>query len=465
MKHRLITITLGAALALGCAQTARAQGGDAILDLLTKKGIITQREANDVREQLDSQMAQAVELHGKGKFSSWLDGVKFSGDLRLRADNISHEDYTRDSDRLRFRYRLRLGMEFQFQEWATVNFRLASGDGDPVSTNQSFTDTFKKKPITIDTISVTLQPPGWNWVKVIGGKMENPIWQPKFNSPMVYDNDVTPEGVAEVLQYTFGANGQYRLFGQFGQFVLDEISTTSSRNNSRDPFMLDFQAGIEAGFGGELPKKPKLKVTAAGGFMLTHNVNNTGYTPFSDSGNRGNANGSGSFTNSPLADFNVVYGRGEIAYLISEKNFLGTPSVLTLSGEVDKNIAGAYETLTGSSQTIDPDQTLGWTFQLGFGEAKKKGEWQIAYQYKHQEADSTFDSLTDSDWGTGGIDRKGHCIKGAYNVRDWWQLGVSTFLTSKISNRPNSGHNTRGGIGPDHGQEMLRIIVDSSFKF
>lgn len=461
MKHPLMIITLGAALALSRPPAARAQGNDAILDLLIKKGIITQREANEVREQLDRQMAEAVELHNKGKFSSWLDGVKFSGDLRLRTDNISYEDYANTSDRLRFRYRLRLGMEFQYQEWATVNFRLASGDGDPVSTNQSFTDTFRKKPITIDTISVTLQPPGWNWVKAIAGKMENPIWQPKLNSPMIYDFDVTPEGVAEVLQYTFGDKGQYRLFGQFGQFVLDEIGS----NNSRDPLLFDMQAGIEMGFGGELPKNPKLKVTAAGGFMMTHNVNNPGYTPFSDSPNKGNANGSGSYTNTPLADFNVVYGRTEIAYLITEKKFLGTPAVLTLCGELDKNIKRAYETLAGSSQTVDPDQTLGWTIQLGFGEAKKKGEWQIAYQYKYQEADSTFDALTDSDWGAGGIDRKGHCIKGTYQITDWWQVAVAAFLTEKISDRPNNGHNTVGGIGPNHGQDMLRIIADSSFKF
>lgn len=459
MKYRFV-ISLVAAVALGAVREASAQGADAILDLLVKKGVITQREANDVREQLDAQMAQAVEIHNKGKFASWLDGVKFSGDLRLRLDDISHEQYAQSGDRLRFRYRLRLGLEFQYPDWATVNFRLASGDGDPVSTNQSFTDTFRKKPITIDVVSVTLQPPRWNWVKLIGGKMENPIWQPKLNSPMVYDFDVTPEGVAEVLQYTFGPQGQHRLFGNFGQFVLDEVS-----GNSRDPLMFDLQGGIEMGFGGDLPKKPKLKVTAAGGYYLTHNVDNSSFT-FGDSPITGNANGSGSRTNNWLADFNVVYGRAEVAYLISDKPFLGTPALLTLSGEVDKNLKGAYKTLSGSSQTLDKDQTFGWTVQLGFGEAKKKGEWQIAYQYKHIEADAIWDATSDSDWGAGAIDRRGHIIKGAYNFTDWWQLAIAAFISEKISDRPHSktgpnAHNTDG----KRGEDMLRIIVDSSFKF
>ncbi|MCX7887808.1 MAG: putative porin [Verrucomicrobiae bacterium] len=459
MKHRL-AIALTAGLILGSVRHTCGQGADAILDLLVRKGIITQREANDVREQLDMQMAQAVEVYGKGKFATWLDAVKFSGDLRLRIDDIMPEDSLRQPDRLRFRYRLRLGLEYQFPDWLTVNLRLASGDGDPVSTNQSFTDTFRKKPITIDLVSATIQPPGWDWIKLIGGKMENPIWQPRFNSPMIYDFDVTPEGIAEVLQFTFGPKGQYRIFGNFGQFVLDEISA-----NSRDPALFDLQGGIELGFGGDLPRRPRLKITAAGGYMFTHNVNNTGYTPFIDSPNRGNATGTGISTNTPLADFNVVYGRLDVAWLVSERPFFGTTPLLTLSGEVDKNIKNAYKTLAGSSQTIDPDQTFGWTVQLAFGEARRKGEWQIAYQYKYLPADVTFDSLTDSDWGAGGTDRQGHAIRGMYNIRDWWQIGITAFLTSKISDRPNTGHNTIGAIGPNHGQEMLRILVDTSFRF
>jgi hypothetical protein len=407
-------------------------------------------------------MAETVEMHNKGKFSSWLDGVKFSGDFRLRAENFAFEDYRNTTDRLRFRYRLRLQMDFEYQEWAKVTLRLASGEaspGDPVSTNQSFTDTFKKKPLNIDAAYVTIAPPGWDWIKVLGGKMDNPIWQPKFNSPMIYDFDLTPEGAAELLQYSFGDKQQHRVFGQFGQFILDEVS-----GNARDPLLLDFQGGIEMGFGGDLPKKPKLKITAAGGYFLTHNLKNTGY-PFGDSPNTGNANGSGSFTNNFLADFNVVYGRGEIACLLTEKPFLGTPSIITLSGEVEQNIKSDYETLTGSAQTVDKNQTMGWTVQLAFGEAKKKGQWQVAYQYKHLEADAVWDALTDSDWGAGGTDRKGHVVKGVYNLTDWWQFGCTGFLTEKLSNRANGGHNTVGGIRAFHGQDMLRLQVDSAFKF
>ena len=58
-------------------------------------------------------------------------------------------------------------------------------------------------------------------------------------------------------------------------------------------------------------------------------------------------------------------------------------------------------------------------------------------------------------------DRKGHVIWGAYNVREWWQLGCKVFITEKITGRPNSGQNTRGN-GVD---DLLRVQVDSQFKF
>jgi len=455
MKQTLIVTAVAVTLALGSAR-----GNDAILDLLIKKGVITQREANEVREQADQQMAQTVEAYNKGKYSSWLDNVKLSGDLRLRAENFSFEDYRNTTDRLRFRYRLRLGMEYNYHDWAKLTVRLGSGNnepaaaidtGDPVSTNATMTDTFRKKSLYVDAVYVTLQPPGWNWVKVLAGKMDTPVWQPKFNSPMVYDFDVTPEGVAEQLEYVFGDKQQYRLFGLFGQYALKEIS-----GNSRDPFMVDLQGGIEAKFGGN-EKNPKLKTTLAGGYYFTHNLENGSYT-MTDSPNLGNANGSGAKSNNWLSGFSVAYGRGEVAYNITDKPFLGTPALLTLSGEVDKNLNGDYEHL--------PDnQTLGWTVQLAFGDTKKKGQWQIAYQYKHLEADAVWDAITDSDWGVGGTDREGHVIKGAYCVTDWWQFACTAFFSEKISNRPNTGHNTVGAIGAYHGQDLLRLQVDSVFKF
>ncbi|NQU10836.1 putative porin, partial [bacterium] len=89
------------------------------------------------------------------------------------------------------------------------------------------------------------------------------------------------------------------------------------------------------------------------------------------------------------------------------------------------------------------------------------GQWQVAYQYKHLEADAAWDAITDSDFGLGGTDRQGHSIKLAYQLQDWWQLGFNVLLTEKISRRPNTGHNVVG----NRGEDLLRLQADSLFRF
>jgi hypothetical protein len=444
-----------AGLVLCAGHAVFGQSSDAILDLLIKKGIITQREANEAREQLDQQTQQTVEMYSKTKALSWLDCLSFTGDLRLRSEFFSYEDSLNKADRLRWRYRLRFAAEARFPEWATVNMRLVSSDGDPVSGNETFTDVFRKKAITIDVASVTIAPPWTDAIKVIGGKFDNPVWQPVMSSPMVYDYDVTPEGVAEQFQWKFGANQQHRLFVNAGQYSLKEFSS-----DSNDAYLFDQLAGIEARFGGE-PKTPKLKVTAAGGYYLTHNLANV---KTGDSPNLGNAViGPNATTNYP-GDFEVAYARAELAWSIRERSLLGTPALLRLAGEYDANLAGIYDGLKGVPSSVtsnDLNQTTGWTVQVAFGDFKKKGQWALAYQYKYLQADSTFDAITDSDWGNGGTDRQGHIAKAIYMLQDWWGLAFTAFITEKISDRPNAGHNTVG----INGEDLLRVQVDSQFKF
>lgn len=476
--------TLGAGLTLCWATNVQASS-DALLNKLVQKGVLTQTEANELREDLDKEDAQTVELFNKMKVASWIDEMKWSSDLRLRYEYFDNADQTNPAgatnnknDRTRFRFRLRIGLETKFQDWAKIGVRLASGGDDPVGTNQSFQDTFSRKSIGIDLAYVTLTPPFADWISVTGGKLNNPIWQPTFGSPMEYDYDLTPEGIAEQVAFSFGDNKQYKVFGNFGQFVLDEIS-----GDENDPWMTDSQIGAEVKFGKD-PKKPVVKITAAGGYLQTTDLKNMGVasgsqpsgaatpTAQSTSPNRGNATRQPGGAVAPgntlfyLDDFQVAYGRGEVAWAMCDKPFLGTPSLLTFSGEYIHNLSDKYDSLKGSTQTKSPGQTDGWTAQMTFGQFKKRGEWALAYQYKYLEADATWDAVTDSDWGLGGTDREGHCVNAIYMVRDWWMLRCGAFITQKISSRPNSGENTRANNAPGkEASDLLRVQADTMFKF
>jgi len=434
------TVTLAVAALIG-AGAPLAQGNDAILDLLVKKGVINQREANNIREQADADMANQVELANKTKVPKFLQSMEWTGDIRLRGEYFNFGDGVtngaRDNDRLRFRYRLRFGFIAKLQDWATVGVRLASG-GENVSSNQTMGGYENRKSIGIDQAYIAVTPPFADWMTLTGGKFDSKaIWQPAFGSPMVVDGDVSWEGAHERVAYIFGEQKQYTVYGSFGQFVLSENAAAN------DVYWLEFQLGAQAKLG-------PVKTTLAGGTYYTQNLGGVSRTTAQTGGqNQGN---SVSAAGNYLDDFRVFYGRGETAWTVNEKTFLGTPNLITFSGEYLRNVNDSYQKAGFGTQ--------GFTGQVAYGSTKKQGQWQVGYQYKRLEANATMDTFTDSDWGsTGGTDRKGHVFMATYAIRDWWTLGMKTFVTEKISR-------STGSLGSSNSSaDILRVQVDTVVKF
>ena len=465
-KATVATAALGVAamLCLPCGRDAQAND-DAILDLLVKKGVVSQREANDIREQADAQMAQAVQDSSKVKVASWLQSLTFYGDFRLRDEfndqfnnPVTSAAARSAADEQRFRYRLRVGALMDFADWVTFNFRVASGQAqgatgetNPNSANQTMTDSASRKSIGIDLVYATLHPPMLNdgpfGLKIVGGKMLWQTWDPAFVSDMGHDPDVNPEGAAELLEYKFGEKDRFRLFFTAAQYVLQENKT----QEDNDAYMFDQQLGLESKI------NDHLKLTTVAGYYTTKNMNQV--TPGA-SPNLGNSLGtSGTF----LDDFQVAYASGELAWTVNDKRFLGTPNVVKLSGKVMKNYSTFAKNLTGGNATDagDPDQTFGWTGQVSYGDNKKKGEWRACFQYKYQQADSTYDAWTDDDWSSGGTDRKGVAFEATYNLFDWWQLRAAVFDATKISNWTGNAHDQAGYAG----YYCTRTQLDTMIKF
>jgi hypothetical protein len=70
-------------------------------------------------------------------------------------------------------------------------------------------------------------------------------------------------------------------------------------------------------------------------------------------------------------------------------------------------------------------------YQAGviFGKASDPQTWEVAYFYKLAETDATVADLADSDFGTGGLNRKGHIVWVAYNPTKFLQGKVKYFTT------------------------------------
>ncbi len=64
--------------------------------------------------------------------SRWVDTIDWEGDLRLRYEGIFEEG---EADRNRFRFRGRFGFVSELSDKLQFSLRLATSDGDPVSTN------------------------------------------------------------------------------------------------------------------------------------------------------------------------------------------------------------------------------------------------------------------------------------------------------------------------------------------
>jgi Putative porin len=152
-----------------------------------------------------------------------------SGDLRLRAEPTFGGPGDRSQDRFRERIRLRFNAEAQLNDQLKGGFSLASGDlNNPISTNQTANQYTTRKPVAIDRAYATYNPRWFRPLTVTGGKFAYP-W---FNTELVWDKDLNPEGVGETL----GFNVRTRFLKKFSvvgfQLPFAENKRTAANDKS-----------------------------------------------------------------------------------------------------------------------------------------------------------------------------------------------------------------------------------------
>jgi hypothetical protein len=371
-------------------------------ELLVDKGTLTKEEAASV---------QAT------KFTKWVDRMNFSGDLRLRQENFMMD--APNVDRSRQRFRLRLGSTLKIDDFL-VGFQLASGTGEAVSTNQSLDNLFTQKQIWIQ--QAYLQWKAAQWLAITGGKMPNPFFR-AYSSDIVWDDDVTPEGFAQNL--TFKASETIVLFVNAGQLVLDEDS-----GDNNDQWLFGEQAGAQIGLG------KGTKVTLAGAFYNFKNATE------------------GSFSQNPVQDGNtrVPVTTGTPTVLVNNYRVLDITALVALKvADLPVALQGDYVKNLADTTT---DKDIGYQAGLIVGKASDPQTWEAAYFYKRVETDATVADLSDSDFGIGGINRKGHIVWIAYNPTKALQWKAKYFMTE-----------TEDESLPPGEKDIDRLQVDLSIKF
>lgn len=144
---------------------------------------------------------------------SEIGAIKFSGDIRLRAESffgLSNSLTNGDnpallgnelSPRHRMRLRARLQMRGTINDELDWGMRFTTGSfADNISSNQTLTDFFNRKPFALDQAFVTYKPKRAPGLRLQGGKFEPP-WT---FTEMTIDNDLMVEGFNESYTHGFG---------------------------------------------------------------------------------------------------------------------------------------------------------------------------------------------------------------------------------------------------------------------
>jgi hypothetical protein len=446
--RRLCVLAAGGLLAALACQPAFGQA-DALVEMLQKKGLLTQREANEVREQMFTDIREQMPAT-KMNIGSWLDELKLYGDARVRYESFFGRTRTAtlalapEVDRNRFRYRLRFGLAAKMGDWG-AGFRLASGDSDDasadaISTNTTF-DTFaSKKPINVDLAYITYEPNPIPGLILTGGKIELPYWE----SDLVFDSDLTPEGFAETYNYKF--RDEYAVWGTASQWLLAEDNTTANNTASSrgdDAYMF----GVQLGHSWKaIPKILEIK-QAVGYYDYVGLEDQTTGGVFAGAVIRNSLALSGSGSTTWLKDYNLLAINNEVKV----GYFAKLP--ITLYGEYLNNLAAT-------------EFEEGWKVGFKLWNAKSKGQYEIGYWYEELEADANV-LFSDSDFGNGGTNNKGHILKAKYNLTDYAQIGFAYYYVENIEDyvRASPATPDAGTSGNNQQQQVNRIQADIVLKF
>ncbi len=457
MKHKSTTWATVAAgvFAVGAiTQQTNAQSVDSLLDKLVDKGILSTKEASDLRKDADKNFTKAYQA--KSGMPEWVTSLKWNGDFRARGEGF----YATDPafvDRTRFRYRLRFGATATIKDDFEVGLRLTSSEavsgggagGDPISGNTTLQDNGSKKFIYIDMAYAK-----WAGIKfenftgsLTFGKMENPF----VYSSMLFDHDYTPEGLAG--QFVFKLNNQHALKLNGGAFVLDEIG-----NNSNDPYMLGAQLRLDSAW------TPKLQTSLGVGILTILADQNliNGAVPNQNRGNTRLPVTIGATTDfRPAFNFNPIFADASATYSLA--SFPGYKNAFPIK------LFGEYMENPGA-----PSQNKGYQAGVVFGKAGKKGLWEVGYSYRYLGADAWYEEFPESDFGAfyrtapaggsagygAGTNVKGHIVKASYSPYDALTLSVSYYRTELINkNEPGTAN------PPGSKSDMNRLQVDAVWKF
>jgi len=331
---------------------------------------------------------------GPAESDGWTDRVKLDGDFRYRFESI---DVDGSDVRKRHRIRARSNMRVDVSDNIEVGFGLATGGDDPVSTNQTLGGGGSSKDVKLNLAYADWE--AADGLHIIGGKFKNPLMR-VGNQGLNWDGDWTPEGLALT----------YKRDWFFANALGTYLEGDSRKVNNNFSWGGQIGASVAAA---------NVKLTGGVGYYSIPTKGST--TNFGDPSDPDDF-----FGNTAVEAGGAACGTTADATCVFLYDYELTQAFVEASFDIGKWPALVFVDYVRNS---DPsDNNTGWTIGSRLGRARDRGEMQFSYFYADKEADAVLGLLTESDFGGGGTDNKGHWLQFNYGVNKSWTIGAQYFI-------------------------------------
>jgi hypothetical protein len=470
------------------ASSALAQSGtfDELLEKLKAKGVLTEEEYQALKAEEAAQEAAAKQT--KIETSPAIKRIQLFGDLRLRYESraatstfpIAEAGGANQEQLDRWRYSARVGIRGDLTQRWFYGLRLETS-ANPRSSWVTFGNTNSNAaggvaPYGKVGIFVGQAYLGWKptpWLTLQAGKMPNPV----FTTPMVWDSDISPEGLSE--RFDFVLKEQVSLFANFGQYVYSQFAPSDDSGNlgfaGYEGYQFAWQVGVSHKFGERRSAKVALGFYHYSGFgtpdftgASNNNPDSSGFAgPFAS----GPQN---TLPNSP-AGLAFANGLNGLRYVEApwEVNFPIGSIDACVFGDWSYNIQASDRAAEGSYAFLGSEATA---YQLGLSVgtslglvlnqvAAEKNTWEARVYWQSIGLNALDPNIIDSDFFEGRTNMQGAFLAIAYSPTD----AIITALRLGDAHRVNGGGPTPGSnadipsVQPINGYKLLQL--DLIWKF
>jgi hypothetical protein len=435
----LITLASVIFMTSGAEYAFAATGLEVLVQKLEEKGILTQYEAQIILEETKNEIAKAIAETKAVTAPTWTQKISMKGDIRYRNQFDWNELDNRET-RYRQRVRARLALKGKVNEDVEAGMRMVTGNTDPVSTNQTLGDFFGSKTFMLDRAYIKYTPQEFlrKHADIYLGMFANPF----YSTELLWDSDVSFGGAAIKASINTGEIPQVKdlglpstdLFVNAGQFPLDELSVTWE-----DPWLW----AVQGGFNSEITDGVNLKSAVA---HYTFEDTKRYVENHSQGGN--------------IMALEAGYGKN--FKVLDFPTELGIKDPLRFAGmETGESPALPYLCFYGdyAVNTSTGEGNNAWLIgtKLGHKKVSKKGQWQLAYDYRDIESNAMLDVFPDSDFHGTGTGAYGHNVRLTYGIAKNTTVGAEWYYTTR--------KDISSGFAADHDPTISLIQLDAQVKF